>query len=109
LFAPQRSRDPVFRARFTSESRLAAAIEHPSVIPVYEAGEDDGLLFIAMRFVDGIDLAQLLERQGPLEPARTVGLIEQIAVALDAAHVQGLVHRDVKPGNAALRPSANSI
>ena len=69
LIAAERAQDPVFRERFKSESRIAASIEHPNVIPVYEAGEDDGLLFIAMRLVDGIDLEQLLGRVGPPEPA----------------------------------------
>ncbi len=99
LIAPERAEDPVFRERFKSESRIAAAIEHPNVIPVYEAGEDDGLLFIAMRLVDGVDLARLLERGGALEPARALRLIAQLAGALDAAHARGLVHRDVKPAN----------
>jgi CHASE2 domain-containing sensor protein len=102
LIASGRAEDPVFRARFELESRVAAAIEHPNVIPVYEAGDDDGLLFISMRLVDGIDLAQLLERAGALEPARTARLIWQLAGALDAAHARGLVHRDVKPANVLL-------
>jgi len=85
-----------------SESRLAASIEHPNVIPVYEAGEDDGLLFIAMRLVEGTDLADLLDRGGALETPRTVRLIGQLAGALDAAHAHGLVHRDVKPANVLL-------
>ena len=102
LIATERAQDPVFRARFERESRLAASIEHPNVIPVYEAGEDDGLLFIAMRLVEGTDLAQLLERVGVLEPLRTVRLIGQLAGALDAAHAHGLVHRDVKPANVLL-------
>jgi CHASE2 domain-containing sensor protein len=102
LIAAERSEDPVFRARFELESRLAASIEHPNVIPVYEAGEDDGLLFIAMRLVDGIDLAQLLDRAGALEPTRTARLIGQLAGALDGAHAHGLVHRDVKPANVLL-------
>jgi CHASE2 domain-containing sensor protein/predicted Ser/Thr protein kinase len=102
LIATERAQDPVFRARFERESRLAASIEHPNVIPVYEAGEDDGLLFIAMRLVEGTDLAELLDRVGSLEPARTVRLIGQLAGALDAAHAHGLVHRDVKPANVLL-------
>jgi CHASE2 domain-containing sensor protein len=102
LIATDRAEDPSFRARFEMESRLAASIEHPNVIPVYEAGEDDGLLFIAMRLVDGIDLAELLERAGALEPKRTARLIGQLAAALDAAHAHGLVHRDVKPANVLL-------
>ena len=72
------------------------------MIPVYEAGEDDGLLFIAMRLVDGVDLARLLEHEGRLDPARAARLIGQLAGALDAAHARGLVHRDVKPANVLL-------
>jgi serine/threonine protein kinase len=102
LIATERAQDPVFRARFERESRLAASIEHPNVIPVYEAGEDDGLLFIAMRLVEGTDLAELLEHDGALAPARTVRLIGQLAGALDAAHAHGLAHRDVKPANVLL-------
>jgi CHASE2 domain-containing sensor protein len=102
LIATDRAQDPVFRERFKRESRLAASIEHVNVIPVYEAGEDDGLLFIAMRLVEGTDLAHLLEREGALEPARTARLIGQLAAALDAAHTHGLVHRDVKPANVLL-------
>jgi CHASE2 domain-containing sensor protein len=102
LIATERAQDPVFRARFERESRLAASIEHVNVIPVYEAGEDDGLLYIVMRLVEGVDLAQLLEHDGALEPARTVRLVAQLAGALDAAHARGLVHRDVKPANVLL-------
>jgi serine/threonine protein kinase/CHASE2 domain-containing sensor protein len=102
LIATERARDPVFRERFKLESRLAASIEHVNVIPVYEAGEDDGLLFIAMRLVEGTDLAQLLGHTGALEPARTARLMGQLAGALDAAHAHGLAHRDVKPANVLL-------
>ncbi len=102
LIATERSLDPEFRERFKAESRIAASIEHPNVIPVYEAGEDDGLLFIAMRLVDGIDLAQLLSSRGALEPARAVRIVAQVAWALDAAHAHRLVHRDVKPANVLL-------
>jgi len=98
LIAPELARDPAFRARFERESRLAASIEHPNVIPVYEAGEADGQLFISMRFVDGTDLHAEVER-GPLEPARAARIVEQVGFALDAAHARGLVHRDVKPAN----------
>jgi CHASE2 domain-containing sensor protein len=102
LIAAERAHDPVFRSRFERESKLAASIEHPNVIPVYEAGEDDGLLFIAMRLVEGADLAQVLERGGALEAERAVSLVGQLAGALDAAHTRGLVHRDVKPANVLL-------
>ena len=91
--------DAGFRERLLRESRLAASLDHPNVVPVYEAGEAEGRLFIAMRYVDGTDLKALLRRQGALEPARAIALASQIADALDAAHALGLVHRDVKPSN----------
>ena len=102
LIATERSEDPVFRERFKSESRIASSIEHANVIPVYEAGEDDGLLFIAMRLVEGLDLGQLLALAGPLELERSARVIAEVAGALDAAHARGLVHRDVKPANVLL-------
>ena len=99
LIAPAYAQDPEFRERFERESRIAASIEHPNVIPVHEAGEHDGLLFISMRFVDGTDLRALLSEEGSLAPGRTAALVSQVASALDAAHARGLVHRDVKPAN----------
>ena len=99
LIAPDLAQDDSFRQRFKRESRTAAQIEHPHVIPVHEAGEADGQLFIAMRFVDGIDLRELIRRDGMVEPARATRLVAQVASALDAAHAHGLVHRDIKPGN----------
>src|SRR4051794_3708730 len=92
--------DEIFRTRFLRESRLAASIDHPNVIPVYEAGDADGQLFITMRYVEGTDVARLLREEGALEPARAVELVAQLARALDEAHGRGLVHRDVKPSNA---------
>ena len=99
VIAPERATSRVFRERFKRESQLAASVEHANLIPIYEAGEDDGLLFIAMRYVDGVDLGVLVERLGPLAPQRGVAIVGQIAGALDAAHAHGLVHRDVKPAN----------
>src|SRR6476661_10879262 len=93
------SRDEHFRARFLRESRVAATLEHASIVPIYGAGEADGLLYLAMRYVPGGDLRELIERVGRLEPERAIALLGQIAEALDAAHAQGLVHRDVKPAN----------
>jgi predicted Ser/Thr protein kinase len=99
LIAPELSGDESFRTRFERESRIAASLDHPNVIPVYEAGEDGERLFIAMRFVDGTDLGRMLAEQGALEPALAAELVAQAASALDASHARGLVHRDVKPGN----------
>ena len=99
LIAGERADDPVFRERFKRESRLAAAVSHANIVPVYEAGEDNGLLFIAMPLIDGVDLGQILARGGPLKPDRAVGIVTQLAAALDAAHERGIVHRDVKPAN----------
>ena len=99
LLAPNLGADGRFRERFLRESELAASIDHPNITPVYEAGEVDGLLYIAMRYVEGEDLKSLLAAEGRLEPGRALALLDQVAVALDAAHARGLVHRDVKPGN----------
>src|SRR5918996_1799318 len=99
LVAPELAQDGEFRERFKRESRMAASIDHPNVIPVYEAGEAEGALYISMRYVDGVDLHYLIERNGRVEYARAVHLIEQVAYALDAAHERGLVHRDIKPAN----------
>jgi DNA-binding beta-propeller fold protein YncE len=98
ILAPELAADVQFRERFLRESRLAASIDHPNVVPVYDAGEVGGELYIAMRFVEGSDLRHLLSA-GPLEPARALTLVSQVAAALDAAHGRGLVHRDVKPSN----------
>jgi serine/threonine protein kinase len=99
LIAPEYADDDRFRERFKQESRLAALIDHPNVIPVYEARDSDGFLFLAMRYVNGPDLRHLVRQERRLEPRRAVGIVAQVASALDAAHERGLVHRDVKPGN----------
>jgi serine/threonine protein kinase len=99
LLAPDLSEDTSFQERFTRESRLAAALDHPNVIPIYEAGQENGVFYIAMRYVPGSNLRELLQRNGPLAPAQAISIIGQIASALGAAHEMGLVHRDVKPAN----------
>ena len=99
LLAPELARNDTFRKRFTHESRVAAAIDHPHIVPVFEAGETDGVLYIAMRYVAGRDLRHLLDREGPLGITVAARIAVQVASALDAAHDHGLVHRDVKPGN----------
>jgi serine/threonine-protein kinase len=95
----ERASDQRFRARFEREMRLTASIDHPNVIPVYEAGEAEGRLFLVMRWVDGGDLQQLIRERGRLAPPRAVEIVSQVGSALDAAHAAGLVHRDVKPAN----------
>jgi hypothetical protein len=102
LIAPEAAADEVFARRFAEESRIAASIEHPNVVPIYAAGEERGVPFIAMRYVAGSDLSRRLAREGRLEPARAVALIAQIGNGLDAIHAAGLVHRDVKPANVLL-------
>lgn len=102
LLAADRASDPDFRERFQRESRMAAAIDHPNVIPVFAAGEEDGRLYLVMRYVGGTDLQALLRRDGTLAPERAASVVAQMADALDAAHAAGLVHRDVKPANVLL-------
>jgi serine/threonine-protein kinase len=99
LIVPELAEDEEFRRRFERESQMAASLDHPNVIPVYEAGEADGALFISMRYVEGSDLRMLIRNGGQLEPARAARIVSQLGDALDAAHARGLVHRDVKPAN----------
>ncbi|MFE0514080.1 serine/threonine-protein kinase [Streptomyces sp. NPDC058964] len=99
LLAPEMAGTDTFRRRFTYESRVAAAIDHPHIVPIFEAGETDGLLYIAMRYVSGLDLRALLDRDGVLSVETALRIAGQVASALDAAHEHDLVHRDVKPGN----------
>jgi serine/threonine protein kinase len=108
ILSPDLALDQTFRQRFIRESRAAAAVDHPNIVPIFEAGEADGVLFIAMRYVGGPDVHSLLARVGPLPAARVVGIVTQVASALDAAHACGLVHRDVKPANMLLNRLAES-
>jgi serine/threonine protein kinase len=107
VIAPDLAAAPEFRARFEREAHIAATLEHPHIVPVYEAGALDGRLFMAMRLIDGADLGDEIRRHGPLEPSRLARLVGQFAGALDAAHRAGMVHRDVKPANALLAGSGD--
>jgi predicted Ser/Thr protein kinase len=99
VIAPELADDEEFRARFLRESQLAASLDHPNVIPIYDADEVDGVLFLAMRYVSGPSLQALLTARGSLSAGEALGIADQIGGALDAAHRAGLVHRDVKPAN----------
>jgi serine/threonine-protein kinase len=98
VIAPAHAADARFRERFAREARLAAALDHPHIVPVYTTGEDGGQLFLVMRYVDGSNLAERL-RAGPLDVGSVTEIVTQVASALDAAHARGIVHRDVKPAN----------
>jgi serine/threonine protein kinase/DNA-binding beta-propeller fold protein YncE len=105
VMAPSLAADEAFRKRFIRESRAAAAVDDPHIIPVYAAGESDGILFLAMRLVRGGDVRSLIDQAGPLPAGRAAEIISQVGSALDAAHARGLVHRDVKPANMLLEAS----
>jgi serine/threonine-protein kinase len=105
VLAPTLSSNDAFRRRFIHESRVAAAIDHPHIVPIFGAGEDNGVLYIAMRYVPGPDLGALLDRDGPLPVMGAMRIAAQVASALDAAHEHRLVHGDVKPGNILLARS----
>ncbi len=102
VLAPELARDERFRDRFVRESNLAASLDHPNIVPIHAAGEEDGVLYLAMRHVEGTDLKQAIAAGGPLSLERTDSIVRQVASALDAAHRRGMVHRDVKASNVLL-------
>jgi serine/threonine protein kinase len=104
LVEPEVARDPVIRERLRREARTVASLDHPNVVPLYEAGEEDGMVFIATRWVEGTELGTLIHDDGPLEPVRSALVASQIADALETAGAQGLVHRDIKPSNVIVTP-----
>ena len=107
VIAPELAEDSRFRERFLRESRIAASLDHPHIVPIFQAGDEDGVLFLAMRYVEGTDLAKLARaRTARSSRARAISLLEQVAEALDAAHEKGLVHRDVKPSNVLIAVAA---
>ena len=99
IIAPDLAESEGFRERFTREARIAAALQHPNIVTVYDAGEVDGLLYLAMQYIQGQDLAAILRADGRLRPYRAIDVCRQVGAALDAAHAMGLIHRDVKPAN----------
>lgn len=99
LMSPTLSSDPVFRSRMQREARTAGRLQEPHVVPIHDFGEIDGQLYVDMRLIDGMDVATMLSRYGPLSPPRAVAIVRQIGSALDAAHAAGVLHRDVKPEN----------
>ncbi len=109
VMAAALSGDEVYRARFRREAAMAARIDHPHVVPVFHRGEEGGVLYVVMRLVDGVDLAEVLGREGRLELGRVIRLVTQVASALDAAHRLGLVHRDVKPANILLQAEDRAL
>jgi YVTN family beta-propeller protein len=108
VLAPELAVDGKFRERFVRESQLAASLDHPNIIPIFEAREAGSSLYLAMRYVPGVDLKTLIGQEGPLSPERAIAILRQAASALDAAHAEGLIHRDVKPGNILITPRTES-
>ncbi len=102
------AQDEGFRRRFVTESKLAASLDHPNVLPIHAAGEQDGILYIAMRLVPGADLRETLRDERRIEPERAARIVAQVGAALDAAHAHGLVHRDVKPANVLVTPEEHA-
>ena len=109
VLATEAAEQPSIRERFLRESQIAASLDHPNILPIYDAGEADGQPFIAMRYVPGLDLDGLIRRDGPLSLERATAVIDQVASALDAAHAAGLIHRDVKPGNILVAPDRSPV
>ena len=104
LVEPDVAREPVVRERLRREARTVAALDHPNIVPLYEAGEEGGTVYIVTRWVDGTELGTLIEQEGSLEPGRAARIAAQIASALEVAHEKGLIHRDVKPSNVIVTP-----
>jgi serine/threonine protein kinase len=102
LVEPDVARDPVVRERLRREARAVASLDHPNVVPLYEAGEEEGNVYIVTRWIEGTELGTLIQRDGPLPPPQAARLAAQIASALEIAHERGLIHRDVKPSNVIL-------
>ena len=102
VMSEELAENDAFRTRFVREAQMAANLEHPSIVPVYDAGDSDGVLYLAMRVIRGTDLRRVITEGGPMDPERAITLLRQVASALDAAHRAGLVHRDVKPANVLL-------
>ncbi|HYX85367.1 MAG TPA: serine/threonine-protein kinase, partial [Gaiellales bacterium] len=109
VLAADLSEDDAFRERFVRESAVAASIAHPNIIPIYDAGEEQGLLYVVMRFVAGGDLKALIRRAGPLPLHRTADLITQVARGLSVAHQRGLIHRDIKPANVLIEHAGTDV
>ncbi len=102
VLAPELAQDEKFRERFIRESQLAASLDHPNIIPIFEAREAGPSLYISMRHVPGLDLKSLIAQEGSLPPERAISILGQVASALDTAHAEGLIHRDVKPATSSL-------